>query len=299
MQSSSNNGRKKGMSSFKELYEENKAKGDRLTKEMLATLNPDEEYVKDNEIYCKKCNTPRTIFAFTQKVRTRCKCQKEAWELKEKQQMELERKAKIEKLKEASLLGKKYKSVSFDNTDTSNQDFAKIFGRCKRYCEVVDQVLDRGLGIYMFGNAGTGKTRLTACMANELMDKGYMVIFTNFSEISKQIRSSYDNRGISEAGIMDKLLNADFLFIDDLGTEMLVKDNQDKWIQQKIYEVINGRYNNNKPIIITSNHSLSELMSNRGLSPKTLDRIVEMCEPMKLDGVSYRLKARKSQAPIF
>lgn len=287
------------MSKFKELIEENKAKGDHLTKAMLATLNEAEEYVKDNEIYCKTCNTPRTSFAFTQKVRVRCECQMRAWEKKEQELKEFEMKERIKKLKEASLLGKKYTSVSFENTDTTNTEFAKIFGRCKRYCEVVDQVLDRGLGIYMYGNAGTGKTRLTACMANELMDKGYVVVFTNFSEISKKIRLSYENKGVSEAGIMEKLLNADFLFIDDLGTEMLVKDNQDKWIQQKIYEVINGRYNNNRPIVITSNHSLSELMNNRGLSPKTLDRIVEMCEPMKLEGQSYRLKARKLQAPIF
>lgn len=160
-------------------------------------------------------------------------------------------------------------------------------------------MLDQGIGIYMYGPKGTGKTHLTACIANELMSKYYSVLYTNFTEISKTIRGSFGSRNESEAAFMNKLANIDFLFIDDFGTELVTKDGEDLWLQEKIFEVINKRYNNNKPIIFTSNYSLVEMIKDRGLAEKTVDRISEMCETMKLEGKSYRLKAKSQRAKLF
>ena len=98
---------------------------------------------------------------------------------------------------------------------------------------------------------------------------------------------------------MNKLANIDFLFIDDFGTELVTKDGEDLWLQEKIFEVINKRYNNNKPIIFTSNYSLVEMIKDRGIAEKTVDRISEMCETMKLEGKSYRLKAKSQRAKLF
>lgn len=62
---------------------------------------------------------------------------------------------------------------------------------------------------------------------------------------------------------------------------------------------MNKRYNANKPIIFTSNYSLAEMVKNRGLADKTVDRISEMCEVIKLDGKSYRLKAKEQREKLF
>lgn len=270
-----------------------------LTDELKATLNPEEEYIKDNDIYCKKCNTRRTCLGLSRKVRCICHCQKAALENELAEAKRKERLKRIEKLQEASLLGERYKNATFDSTDVYNVEYEVVFNRCNKYCEVADQVLNRGIGIYLSGSKGVGKSHLTACMANKLMENYYSVLFTNFAEISKSIRSTFNKKGKTELEFMDKLGSIDFLFIDDFGTELLTKNEQDLWLQEKVFDIVNKRYNNNKPIIFTSNYTLGQMVNSRGLADKTADRIMEMCETMKLDGDSYRMKIKKQSKPIF
>ena len=136
-------------------------------------------------------------------------------------------------------------------------------------------------------------------MANELMDNYYSVLYTNFSEISKYIRGTFGRTNETEYDFLERLTSIDFLFIDDFGTELVTKNNEDLWLQEKVFEVINKRYNNNKPIIFTSNYSLRQLIEERGLADKTIDRINEMCEVMKLEGTSYRRKVKEEREVLF
>ena len=89
------------------------------------------------------------------------------------------------------------------------------------------------------------------------------------------------------------------MFIDDFGTELVTKNNQDLWLQEKVFEVVNKRYNNNKPIIFTSNYSLRQLIEERGIADKTIDRINEMCTILKLNGDSYRRKVKDEREDLF
>lgn len=266
---------------------------------LLETLNEDEEYIKDDIIYCKKCNTPRMCMGFNRMVRCICECQAQARDRELELSRQKEKQRIVDKIKRTSLLGDKYKNVTFANTDKTNNEFIKIFNRCEKYCKVAREVLDRGIGIYLFGNKGTGKSHLTACMANELMDNYYSVLYTNFSEISKYIRGTFGRTNETEYDFLERLTSIDFLFIDDFGTELVTKNNEDLWLQEKVFEVINKRYNNNKPIIFTSNYSLRQLIEERGLADKTIDRINEMCEVMKLEGTSYRRKVKEEREVLF
>lgn len=287
------------MNEIKKVLESNKEKNNILTDKLKESLNEAEEYIKDGDIYCKNCDTPRTCFAFTQKVRCRCKCQSEAIAKRRELELRAERLRRVDQLKVASLLGERYKNATFDSTDMDAEEFKKVADRARKYCEVADKVLADGVGIYLYGSKGTGKTHLTACIANELMANYYSVLYTNFTEISKGIRATFGSRQESEAAFIDRLATIDFLFIDDFGTESVMRDGDDLWLQEKIFEVVNKRYNSNKPIIFTSNYSLAEMMRDRGLADKTVDRISEMCEVIKLDGSSYRLKAKKRRVKHF
>lgn len=287
------------MQGIREIIATNKETNNVLTPKLLESLNEQEEYIKDGDIYCKECNTPRTCFGFTQKVRCFCECQTRKAAAQRELEQRAERLRQLEKLKVASLLGERYKNVTFGKTDLSNADFAKVADRARKYCGAAGKVLAQGVGIYLYGAKGTGKTHLTACIANELMSNYYSVLYTNFSEISKSIRATYGSRGESEQAFIDKLATIDFLFIDDFGTESVARDGDDLWLQEKIFEVVNKRYNANKPIIFTSNYSLAEMIKSRGLADKTVDRISEMCEIIKLDGKSYRLKAKEQREKLF
>lgn len=287
------------MQSLKEVIKEMGQNGQN-TINLLDTVNPEEEYIKDNLIYCKKCNTPRMCEGlFGRMVRCICKCQAEERDREEELERQKERLRIVDKIKRASLLGEKYKDVTFANTEKPTPEFTKIYNRCKRYCEVAREVLDKGIGIYLFGSKGAGKSHLTACMANELMNNYYSVLYTNFSEISKYIRSTFNKTTETEYDFLERLSNIDFLFIDDFGTELVTKNDQDLWLQEKVFEVINKRYNNNKPIIFTSNYSLRQLYEERGIADKTIDRINEMCEIMKLEGDSFRKKVKEEREKLF
>lgn len=253
----------------------------------------------DGFIYCKECHSRRSTMGFKREVRCICKCQAEKRDREQNLEKQLAKQKRIEKLVDNSLMGRKYRSVNFDNTEPGEASFNIAFKRCKKYCEVADKVLDMGIGIYLFGNRGVGKTRLTACMANYLMNQNYTTLFTNFTEISKELRDTFGKNNMSEKKIISGVAEVDFLFIDDLGVERVIKDDKDLWLQEKIYEVVNTRYNNQAPIIFTSNYSLQELVEERGLDSRTVDRIMEMTETMKIEGNSCRARVNLSSDKPF
>jgi DNA replication protein DnaC len=254
----------------------------------------EDEYLKDEVIYCKSCNTARMFIHGNFRVRCLCKCQGEAQKRAEEEAKERERLKEIANYQKASLIGERYKNARFETAETGhNATFDAAYIRCKKYCEVSDKVLSGGLGIYIYGDKGTGKTHLTACMANALIQQRRQVLFTNFAEISKLLRSTFGKKNESEAGYISRLATIDFLFIDDLGTERVQTKDGDLWLQEKIFDVLNKRYNNRKPTVFTSNYSLQELITERGIAERTIDRIAEMSSVvLKINGNSYRMKAR-------
>ena len=270
-----------------------------LNKQNLTSSQPNvNEYEKDGLIYCSKCNTPKqTIINFMgkpKKVRCSCKCEAEEFERLQVEQIAREKQIQIESLKINSLLGKRYANASFETSDISSDNFKRALDRCKKYCEVADEVLANGYGIYIYGNSGTGKTHLTACMCNELISQLRQCLFTNFFEISKSIRATFNSRSDTEERLIERISNVDFLFIDDIGTERLQNNGEDTWLQEKIYDIINKRYNAKKPTIFTSNYNLNELVAERGMLEKTAERVLEMSNAIiKLDGLSYRRRIKK------
>ena len=268
--------------------------------------NRENTYIKNDLLHCSICNEPlQTIInlPFTGEdrvVNCICQCKVNVLKKEEEERRNFEKQKEINKLKRNSLLGDRYKDTSFDNTNTGvNSTFDVAYKRCKNYCEVSSIVLEEGYGIYLYGNSGTGKTHLTACMVNELIKQHRPTLFTNFFEISQIIRGTFKSNTNSEESMIEKISNIDFLFIDDLGTEKVTKNGEDNWLQEKIFEILNKRYNNTKPTIYTSNYSLEELINSRGLMEKTVDRILEMSTViLKIEGESHRIKNRPNDIPF-
>ena len=262
---------------------------------LIQTSGDDTYEGEDGLLYCTKCHTLRCtkepVPMFGKRMPVVCECMKEA-ERKQKEREEQEDKLRrLDRLRGASLLGERYKDTTFDKTDLSRpDDFQKAFQRCRKYCQIPDVALEHGYGMYIYGDKGTGKTHLTACMCNELISQMKQCLFTNFFEIAKLIQSTWSGNADS-AAVIRRICEVDFLFLDDLGTERLTKDGEDNWLQGQVFDIINKRYNNKKPTIFSSNYSLNELIKDRGMMEKTVDRIGEMSTAtIKLCGDSYRRK---------
>lgn len=268
-------------------------------------MNVDENtYIGDDGLpHCTKCHglkvTKDIIQGFGMRMPVPCDCMR-AERRKAEERDEYNRKMQmLDRIRSASLLGERYKSTTFEQTDLNiNDGFIKAYNRCKKYCEVSADALKEGYGVYIYGESGVGKTHLTACMCNELINQYHQCLFTNFFEISKLIRAAW-NRNTEADGIIKRICAIDFLFIDDLGTEKLQKNGEDNWLQEQVYDIINKRYNNKKPTIFSSNYSLNELINDRGMMQKTVDRINEMATAIiKLQGASYRAKNKPKDAPF-
>ena len=268
----------------------------------LIPMNIENTYVgEDGLLYCTKCHTRRCtkepVPMLGKRMPVTCDCMKEAERKEKEREEQAEKLRKLDKLRGASLLGDRYKDTTFDKTDLKRpEDFQRAFQRCQKYCQIPDQALEQGYGLYIYGESGLGKTHLTACMCNELMSQMRQCLFTNFFEISKLIRSTW-NGNADAANVINRICDVDFLFLDDLGTEVLTKNGEDNWLQGQVFDIINKRYNNKKPTIFSSNYSMNELITERGMMKKTVDRIGEMSTAMiKLTGESYR---RKPKGGVF
>lgn len=252
------------------------------------------------ELICEHCKGKRYWQDGNFVAGCLCKCQSQALEEQRELEQKKQRLMRFEKLKQASLLGERYKNASFDSLDLNRpQDFIDAVARCKKFCERWEDVKKEGLGIYLYGDVGTGKSLLTACIGNCLLSQMIPVLFTNFFEISKQIKKSFSDSTITESDFVEKLATIDLLIIDDIGTEQMVKNGERTWLQDKIYDVVNARYVNKKPTIFSSNESLVDLVENCGLMKKTVDRIAAMSTAkIKLQGTSYRL-TEQQETSIF
>ena len=273
------------------------------TIDILSTMNlpnripyDDEYYDEEGHIRCSTCHTRRRN---ADHLVIRCLCQRDEYEKQQieefRQKQEHIRKLNmLNDLREASLLGQRYSNCTFENTDIVNEQFKNVLTRCRNYCNISDEALKNGYGIYIFGKCGTGKTHLTACMCNELINQYQKCIFTDISNITRAIMATFNNNSIQDAAtVIRKFIDVDFLFIDDIGVNNFKKDSGDNFTQDKLAEIINERYSLRKPTIFTSNYSPKQLIEERGIKERTVDRIVEMSSViLQLEGSSYRHKGR-------
>lgn len=249
------------------------------------------EYIDGNMIKCSKCHGNK-LFKFsaipdTSPFFIRCGCECEVEDYQNRRN-----KIKVESLHKRSGICKKYTDARFDNADIYSDEFKKTYDKCRDYCENTKKNMAKGRGIYIYGSVGTGKTYLASCIVNEIIDKGLRAYITTFADVAKQIKKTFKKTtDETHYSYILKLTKIPLLVIDDIGTEMVKKGEQDTWLQEQIFDVINHRYNNQKATIFTSNYSMQELIRERGIIPKTVDRINEMSSSICcLSGDSYRNK---------
>lgn len=150
------------------------------------------------------------------------------------------------------------------------------------WLEHIDEMKEQGMGLYLYSDTkGSGKTRMAASIANELIySKGMMVKFATSVQILNEIKASWSQEdGITEHQLLADLSKAEVLVIDDFGIER-VKD----WIEERLYHIINSRYINRTITIFTSNSMIGEL----DYDDRITNRIKEKCFPLAFPDESVR-----------
>lgn len=102
--------------------------------------------------------------------------------------------------------------------------------------------------LFFTGRYGTGKTHLAAAIANYALEKGEDVIFQPVPDLLDQLRMSYGNTGESFEDRFERIRSVPLLVLDDLGAQ-----SPTAWAEEKLYQIVNYRYVNKLPTVITSN----------------------------------------------
>jgi DNA replication protein DnaC len=104
------------------------------------------------------------------------------------------------------------------------------------------------------GGYGSGKTHLAAAIANECVSRGVPTLFLTVPDLLDTLRFTYDAEDVTFEERFDQIRNATLLVLDDFGTQSATA-----WAQEKLFQILNYRYINHLPLVITTNLSLEEL----------------------------------------
>lgn len=244
-----------------------------------------EDYIGADGLWiCGKCGTPKqkriTIMDQEMTPMCLCKCGKERFEAEQQSIRDEKRQRKIEFLREKGFHDEAMRRWRFENDDQSN---AKLSTLGRRYVERFPEFLADGKGLLLFGEVGTGKSFISACIANALIDQGYPCICTNLSLISGLVKAD----GREDA--LDELDRYALVVLDDLMAE---RDTE--YMNELVHEVIDRRYRSGKPLIVTTNMTAEEIKSTVNIRRQRIfSRLMEICIPYEVKGVDRRREVLK------
>lgn len=243
-----------------------------------------EGYEKDGLVYCPQCHTPRQtviVHPFTgkeTKVGCVCKCRKEEMDAEEERAREKERRRKLDARRRGAFDHEGFSGCTFEADDMTNPQISR---QMRNYADRFPVFLEKGQGLLLFGDVGTGKTFFSACIANRLLQTGCKVLMTNFPTLIARIQ-----KDAFKTDVVASLDDYDLLIIDDLGVER-----SSGYMQEQVYNIIDSRYRAKKPIVVSTNLTI-EQMQNPGdvMSARIYGRIMERCLPIRFAGPDKRKK---------
>lgn len=211
-------------------------------------------------------------------------CAKEAEQTKleeDRKAIKAESDARLNKLRnervEASGLPARFAWKTFADyiptTPDQEHALAVISGYAKN-----SEKLNRGRSMIITGTVGVGKTHLAAAIINEIIQTTNSInaIYITFSDMIRDIRSAWRDRGVDEKSIINKYASVEMLIIDEIGAQF---GSESEMVQ--MFEVMNKRYGEMLPTVLISNLPIEELTKLLG------DRIVDRLR--EDDGIAVRM----------
>ena len=166
----------------------------------------------------------------------------------------------------------------------------QAFYYLKEFKDNIDEKVDRGNWLYLFSKStGTGKTTWACKFINEYFryllreskfDIENKALYLNTNIFLEQLRNSFDDDCSEVHTLLNRAYKCDLLILDDIGVERGTP-----WTQERLYDLINTRYNECKCTIFTSNLSPVEIEDKLGI--RIASRI-RSSKVMELKGVDRR-----------
>ncbi len=156
--------------------------------------------------------------------------------------------ANLESVKE--LRFETFEPLGRSGTLTESQAFSlqTAFSTCQRYAGSLEGWL------LIIGPFGCGKTHLAAAIANEAVSLGVSTLFLTVPDLLDWMRFAYSDPTTTFEARFEEIRNVRLLVLDDFGTE-----NATPWAQEKLFQILNHRYMNRLPVVITTNQSMESI----------------------------------------
>lgn len=140
--------------------------------------------------------------------------------------------------------------------------------------------------LFFYGSVGVGKTYLSTCIAREIMNREFSVLYFSAPQLFSALsQSKFDRADVDAKNINDFIFNCDLLIIDDLGSEYT-----NAFIAAQFFSCINERLLHRKSTIISTNlslESIADLYTERSFS-----RITSSYTLLKIIGDDIRIKKK-------
>ena len=250
---------------------------------MTTAVEPQDYVAEDGLLYCGSCNTPKeAFFPNGRKLFGRdrhpaeCLCRQEAREKQEEEERTRLHHEKVRRLKLQGFTDWAMQNWTFENDHGQNPQMQLA----RRYVNHWPEMREKNVGLLLWGGVGTGKSYTAGCIANALMEQEVAVCMTNFARIMNELNSTFAGRN----EVVDKLCSYPLLVIDDFGMERGTE-----YALEQIYNIIDSRYRSRKPLIVTTNLTLTELKNPQDTAhARIYDRLLELCTPIACTGPSMR-----------
>ena len=151
----------------------------------------------------------------------------------------------------------------------SRQMFQTALEAATEYAQIPDGWLT------FTGPSGCGKTHLAVAIANRCIERGHTTFFIVVADLLDHLRSSYSpDNPVSYDELFDQVREVPLLVLDDLGHQSATP-----WAAEKLFQLLNHRFNAALPTVITIRgpmHRLEDGLRSRIESAEEFSRVLRL-----------------------
>lgn len=184
---------------------------------------------------------------------------------------------RTERLFGQSRIGTRFQSRTFETFETDETN-RRAYELCRK---LADDFPHTTRGLLLSGGCGSGKTHLAAAIVHALLRRGCHALFLTSGRYLDTLKGAFGNAELLRS-LQEEVRCAALLVLDDLGAE-----HTGDWSRSELFSLLNDRYENMRPTVLTTNLSLAELTARLG--ERTVSRIAEMTDGVRLRSPDRRL----------
>ena len=165
---------------------------------------------------------------------------------------------------------------------TSLERIHRVTDICHQFIRDFDQTFSN---LFFYGDTGVGKTYLSHCIAKELIQRSYFVLYFSSFDLFDLLAKNTFKKDTAASDMAEYIANCDLLIIDDLGTELV-----NSFVASQLFFCVNERIINHKSTIISTNLTMENFLET--YSERIFSRISSNYTMLKLIGNDIRIQKK-------